>query len=142
LFETIIGAAAVDSNYYIGSITKAVDTMLDLNTFFDDESFYVDFDFNYIVLLQEWSQGLGYGLPNYKYTSTSNLHRCVVTITSNDKIVIKADGFGTSRSNARFAAAKKAYESLSNRNYVKNELEIMVNELTLGEATHQLNELH
>lgn len=142
LFEAIIGAVAVDSNYDLNAITKVVDAMLDLDTFFGDKSFDVDFDFNYIGWLQEWSQGMGLGLPNYEITQISDKFMCVVTIISDDKCIVKENGVGISKSKARYAAAQKAYEYITSKFCIKSEYESVVDEVTLKDSTRKLNELY
>ena len=55
LFEAIIGAVALDSNWNIDALTTVIDLMLEpdyyLENGFDEEE-------NYVVLLQQWYQKL------------------------------------------------------------------------------------
>lgn len=80
LFEAIIGAVTLDCDYNMDIITEVVDTMLDLDAFFDDDLEEDNYEKNYIGLLQEWSQSQGFGLPNYCYHEISDGYSCEVKI--------------------------------------------------------------
>ena len=53
LFEAIVGAVALDSNWNLDILSSVVDTMLDPD-FYLDNGF--DNDVNYVELLQQWCQ--------------------------------------------------------------------------------------
>ena len=55
LFEAIIGAVAIDSHWNLEKIKNACRTMLKM----------MNFEINYIKLVDEWSQSKGYGLAHY-----------------------------------------------------------------------------
>ena len=139
LFEAIIGAVALDSNYNMDTITKVVNIMLDLDSFFDNE----EFDVNYIGWIQEWSQGEGYGLPNYEYRQNYNGEfMCYLTIRGDDGFCLQETGDGESHAKARCAAAYKAYKYLKENDYIRNEFEDAVGEPMYEESTRQINELY
>lgn len=143
LFEAIIGAVALDSDYNMDSITSVVDTMLDLDSFFDNEEFDEDYDFNYIGWIQEWSQGEGYGLPDYEYQENyDGEFRCYITISGADGFYLNEYGVGSSHAKARYDAAYKAYKYLKENDYIKSEYEDAVGEPIYEEATRQINELY
>lgn len=143
LFEAIIGAVALDSNYDMDTITEVVNTMLDLDSFFDNDEFDEDYDFNYIGWVQEWSQGEGCGLPNYEYRQNYNGgFNCLITIRGNDGFCLQESGYGESHAKARYAAAYKAYKYLKDNNYIRNKYEDAVGKPIYEESTRQINELY
>ena len=143
LFEAIIGAVAVDSNYDMNAITYVVDAMLDLNALFDNEDFDEDYDHNYNSWIQEWSQGEGYGLPNYSYHEDYNHDfTCWLTIRGDDGFYLQECGEGSSHAKARADAAYRAYIYLRENGYIRNEFEDAVGEPIYEEATRQVNELY
>ncbi|MDE6578962.1 MAG: hypothetical protein K2K41_00305 [Ruminiclostridium sp.] len=132
LFEAILGAVSVDSNWNLKEIQSAVEVMLEPDTFLQDDS-----ETNYVRLIQEWEMQMNGVLPWYKYkeasyTSTwyipfdgisqnipwdydySKLHfHCELKLL--DKLPIFR-GFGSSKSEARMAVCKLAYEYLEKHN--------------------------
>lgn len=142
LFEAIIGAVAVDSDYDMNEITYVVDAMLDLDAFFNNERFDEDSDHNYVSWLQEWTQGEGYGLPNYEYQEDYNHNFiCWVTIQGDDGFYLRKSGEERSHAKARAAVAYRAYTYLQEHGYIKNEFEEAVGEPIYEESTRQVNEL-
>lgn len=59
LFEALVGAVALDSNWNLNEIQNVVKFMLDLDNFIDNEND------NYISLIQEWSLKRHGELPEY-----------------------------------------------------------------------------
>ena len=71
LFEAIIGAVAVDSEWNLTALTNVVDLMLDPN-FYLENGF--DEQINYVELLQQWYQKKHHNIPVYCYRSTGGFH--------------------------------------------------------------------
>lgn len=68
---------------------NVVDAMLDLDSFFDNEELNDNYDFNYIGWIQEWSQGKGYGLPDYEHMDNYNgEYTCLLTIRGDDGLYL------------------------------------------------------
>lgn len=131
LFEAIIGAVALDSNWDLKEIQNVVEYMLGFNEIVDDE------DDNYIALLQEWSLKKYGVLPDVqsklldKYENSNMLIRpsnviaakwnhtgtiyiqkvrkCEIRLTDISYIFI---GYGYSNSEARKSASEVAYKYL------------------------------
>lgn len=142
LFEAIIGAVALDSDWDLLKITYVVDTMLDLNAFFNNEDFDEEYDGNYVSWLQEWTQSQGYGLPDYFYKRGSDdLFYCYLTING-DGINFQESGCGTSHAKARADVAYRAFIWLSENGYIKSKYENAVGEPIFDESTRQINELY
>lgn len=129
LFEAIIGAVTLDSNWNLKEIQNVVEYMLGFDEIIGED--------NYISLLQEWSLNKYNELPNVicgkldKYESPipeihrsneiyakwehkgiiiiADVKKCIITLKDIDKIFI---GYGYSNSEARKCASKIAYEYL------------------------------
>lgn len=139
LFEAIIGAIALDSNWNLKEIQNVIECMLDLENYSDDDE-------NYVNKLQEWSLKRYGILPNvrlgkldryesinsscYMYDEIrahwqydgilriADVKKCVIILK---EINYKFIGYGYSNSEARSAASKVAYEFIE-----KNGLELSI----------------
>lgn len=140
LFEAILGAVAVDSNYDMDQITDVVENMIDFESFFNGEENELE---NYVGKLQEWSQGEGYGLPHYTYSEMDRdgVYRCCCTIVGDDGFSHDEYGEGPSKAEARMNAAYEFYTFLLDNDYIINEYEDAVGEPIRDESTRQVNEL-
>lgn len=140
LFEAIVGAVAVDSNYDMDWITEVVENMIDFDSFFNNEE--SEFD-NYVGMLQEWSQGQGYGLPHYEYSDKTRdgTFRSYCTIRGDDGFFYKEVGEGSSKAAARMDVAYRFYMYLVEHGYITNKFEDAVGEPNREESTRQVNEL-
>lgn len=125
LFEAILGAIAIDSNYNLPDLQDAVYYMLSpLALIYDDE-------INYIQEVQDWALKETGDLPNreikpYMGYYTTNPYRlrseippnakywCAVTIECDKNII--ADGYGISKRDAHEAASKAIYDYLEANN--------------------------
>ncbi|MDE6020083.1 MAG: hypothetical protein K2H01_03660, partial [Ruminococcus sp.] len=131
LFEAIIGAVAIDSNWNLKEIQSVVEVMLEPDTFLQDKT-----ETNYVRLIQEWETQHGI-IPWYKYkeatySSTwylpfdgisqvlpvgydhSKVHfHCMLKLLDTLPVF---RGFGASKSEARMAVCKLAYEHLQKNN--------------------------
>lgn len=138
LFESIIGAIALDSNWDMDVITNVVKRMLDIDSFFNNESIY-DNSIDYVSKLQEWTQSNGYGLPNYSYDKNyDGTYRCSLGI----RHIYSGYMNGKSRTKARYEVAKDAYIYLLENGYIKNEFEEAVGKPYYNESIRQVNELY
>lgn len=128
LFEAIIGAVAIDSDWDHEIIQSVVEIMLEPDAFLTNDS-----ETNYVRLIQEWEARQGV-IPLFKYMEDSyrsSLYTSFegisqnIPITGNDYSKIKFHcelklldslpvfrGFGESKSKARMAACELAYEYL------------------------------
>ena len=143
LFEAIIGAVALDSNWNLNDLITVVDTMLNTDSIIDDGG-----NDNYVGLIQEWSYKKKRGIPRYHYDRASfdcdiclNLFNGVSQVF--DSLPFSEDvrykcllnlgeelpifrGFGGSKKEARKSACKVAYNYLKENDLllsIKDEIE-------------------
>ena len=146
LFEAIIGAVAIDSNWNIEMLTNVVDLMLNPEFYFKNG---FDNGRNYVDLLQQWCQKKYRRLPVYHFQMGC----------SNDKLLYdEYDGgtyqcnlaifpfncfqaLGKTKSSAKMAAAKKAYEYLE-QHHLLISLVDEVGKPDFDRAVNQLQELY
>lgn len=114
LFEAILGAVTLDCGWNMDVITRTTQNMIDLDAFFQDLATDEEkMDENYVGKVQEWTQGKGYGRPDYTYRETAVGFCCHLSVP---KAGLWADGEGQSKSAARMAAAKAFYLNLPKKN--------------------------
>lgn len=128
LFEAIIGAVALDSDWNTEALQDVVEIMLDPDSFFKE-----DMEDNYVEFIQEWtlkkygmvpwyhfekaSQAVWYfpfdGISS-PYDGNSELkHTCLLKLGELDTIF---RSFGTSKNEARKAVCALAYKELERNN--------------------------
>lgn len=132
LFEAIIGAVAIDSGWNLKEIQSVVEVMLEPDTFLLDDS-----ETNYVRLIQEWEmrrgviplykygpfneaswnapfEGISQNIPLCPYPDFSRInHYCLLKLS--DSLPVFRE-FGASKSEARMAVCKLAYEYLEKKN--------------------------
>lgn len=129
LFEAIIGAVALDSDWNMETMQDIVQIMLDPDSYLKDDT-----EDNYVELIQEWtlkrygvipwyhfekaSQAIWYSRPFDGISSTYNgnpelKHTCLLKLGELDKIF---RSFGTSKNEARKAVCALAYKELERNN--------------------------
>ena len=130
LFEAIIGAVALDSDWDIETLEEVVDRMLDPYSYISD-----DIEDHYISIVQSWSMNKFGRYPDFICGEKSLRPLAVVEMCDFDKPyqceLILPDGarffkLGYKMSEARRNAAKAAYRYLSENNLlhtIKDEIE-------------------
>ena len=136
LFEAIIGAVTVDSNWNLGEITEVVNTLIDFESFFNNELE----DDNYTGELQRLFDGKDWEHPDYMYKKTNSGYRCIIHGYCGN-YGLNIEGEGTNKASARNNAARKALVDLRKHGYVTNVYEEEVGEPSEQFAIKQLNEL-
>ena len=127
LFEAIIGAVALDSNWNMEALQDVVEIMLNPDSYFDEDQ-----EDNYVGLIQEWtlkrygmvplyhfekaSQAIWYfpfnGISS-SYSDSSKLkHTCLLKLGELNTIF---RSFGASKSEARKAVCELAYKELERK---------------------------
>ena len=143
LFEAIIGAVTLDSNWNIDALTTVVDLMLEpdyyLENGFDEEE-------NYVVLLQQWYQKKYNRIPVYVFRQTGGFpyagkygkYVCELGLYPLE------DGFWDvkdTKSEARMAVAKQAYEYIEKKELLCDWID-EIGEPEFDRAINQLQELY
>lgn len=137
LFEAIVGAVTLDSDWDIDKIQDVIEKMLDVeyyleNGFNDDE--------NYVDLIQQWAQKQYGELPLYDvYLEDENTEEFTCRLTLPD-IDGYFEGAGYSKSQARMDAASKAYTYLDENDMLMT-MEDEIGEPDENRAINQLQEL-
>ena len=128
LFEAIIGAVALDSDWDMEELQEVIQIMLDPDSYLKDDT-----EDNYVELIQEWtlkrygmvpwyhfekaSQAVWYipfdGISSSYNGSTELKHTCLLKLGELNTIF---RSFGTSKSEARKAVCELAYKELEKRN--------------------------
>lgn len=119
LFEAIIGAVTIDSNWNMNVVNEVLSFMLDID--FYVEHGVSDLSQNYVVLVYNWAIENGGSLPIYEYFSENPN-----VVEYEAKLHLFINGTDTSfsekadtKSKARMLAAKKAYSYLVENDFVK-----------------------
>lgn len=128
LFEAIIGAVALDSDWDMEALQDVVQIMLDLDSYLEDST-----DDNYVELIQEWTLKKYGMVPWYHFEKVSQViwyipfdgisssyngspelkHTCLLKLGELSTIF---RSFGTSKNEARKAVCELAYKELEKRN--------------------------
>ncbi len=135
LFEAIVGAVTIDSDWDLDAIEGVVKMMIDFNSFFNGSIFEDDLDF--ISEIQQWTQKKYNELPDYSFEETYNGYRCRLDLEGVNQYFY---GEGRSKSGARFLAAKEAYEFLD-YNDMLYDMKDEVGEADYDRCINQLQEL-
>lgn len=159
LFEAIVGAVAIDSEWDVDAIQDVVELMLDLDYYLENG---FGGDNNYVALVQQWCQKTRGELPHYIYQDTdeydvNRMLRMYSIVGERDTIENEnSDGpvtcklyiddgnpfvaRGYSKSQARLSAAECAYNYLDGEGLLYTLADEM-GEPTLETAISKLNEL-
>ncbi len=156
LFEAIIGAVAVDSEWNLDKLETTVEFMLHIDSFMGCDM--EDFE-DYVSLVQQWHQR-NYGtLPRYEFRERKRVIYSIFTVVNPSKTVDygpaepdmdiicdlelegwKFVGYGYSKSEARMDAAESAYNYLEENDMLFS-IADEVGEVTVETAVSQLHEL-
>ena len=136
LFEAIVGAVAIDSDWNFDAIEEVVKIMLDFNDYFGNNRY--DDEVDYVAEVQKWSQKNYEELPEYSFYETYNGFRCTLRLTD---IYYAFSGDGKSKSGARYLAAKQAFDYLYEHDMLFS-LKDEVGEADFDRAINQLQELY
>ena len=132
LFEAIVGAVAMDSNWDVDILTKVVDLMLDPDFYFEN-----GFDgINYIEQIQQWFHKKRRRLPIYNFTPGFGCYQCKLLVAPFGKF----QAVCKTKNGAKLAVAKMAYEFLEERHWLAS-LADEVGNPDFERAVNQLQEL-
>ena len=155
LFEAILGAVALDSNWDMDALQDVVEIMLHLDCYLENG---FDTDQDYVSIIQRWKMKSDGDLPFYTfYNSRYEYHCNMRSIQIGTRRRMEAGegdivcelridegapfvGFGYSKSLARMAAAELAYDYLDEQGLLRT-MEDEIEEPTLERAVSQIQEL-
>lgn len=149
LFEAIIGAVAIDSDWNFDIIKEVVENMIDFDAYFNND---LEESQNYVGLVQEWFQSNEEELPHYQYLSGFDRTVCEPFYNSyeNGSGLYKCqlyydnkcfNGYGDNNSEAREKCAELFYGWLEENGYIIDPIIEAVGEPDEDEPIRQLNEL-
>lgn len=139
LFEAILGAVAIDSNWNPTELENTVGLMLNIDYFlehgFDDE------EEDYVALIQQWNQKENKEVPEYEFEELydGGFRARLYLDTPRGRMYYYNDG--NTKSEARFNVAKEAYFDLEEHDELFTIKDELPNELTLDNAINILQEL-
>lgn len=156
LFESILGAVAIDCDWRLEDVSRVVDLMLD-TSFYLEKGFS---DFDYVEEVQKWCQRnqgclpcyvfkesdmyqINYWLIGGGYTKKKRIHSenkgkyvCILDIG----LEYEFAGYGDSQSKSRRETARLVYDYL-NENGLLTSIEEEIGEPCIDRAINQLQEL-
>ena len=148
LFEAILGAVAIDSEWDIAALTRVVERMLNPDFYFQNG---FEDDLDYVQLIQQWCQKKYGVLPTYcitqgvgdfqlsnEYKGENLNFQCYLNFRP---FLQRFSACGESKAKARAAAAKKAYMDLE-KNHLLLSLKDEVGAPDFERAVNQLQELY
>lgn len=135
LFEAIVGAVAIDSNWDIAELTNVVESMLNLDDYFNNE---LEID-NYTSLVQEAILKNTGKLPAYEFRYDRYDEEYICSLNFDNQYF---RGMGINKVKARRECAKEVYEYLDDNGYFDLSIVEMVGEPTPTRCIAQLNELY
>ncbi|MBQ8343990.1 MAG: hypothetical protein IJY41_02250 [Clostridia bacterium] len=133
LFEAIIGAVAIDSNWDMDELENVVEKMLGLENLINN----AEESINYIDEIQIWCRKRDF-VPSFEYQISEDGYECILEISESIKYFRE---IAYSKKEARMLACKAAYEYLAKT----NQLITVYDEVGYPEfdtAINQLQELY
>ena len=149
LFEAIIGAVALDSEFNDEKMTTVVDLLLDPEHYLDKG---FDNSTNYVELVQQWYQKKYGRIPIYEFPKwlSWNMQRtyprkgnvqCNLSLIFEDFHGESFEALGKSKSEARMAVAEQAYRYLEENSLLFTWID-EIGEPNIDRAINQLQELY
>ena len=138
LFEAILGAIAIDSEWNPDELENAVNFMLNMDFFlehgFNDED-------DYVALVQQWNQKENGEVPEYEFEELYNGGFRAHLYLQTQRGRMHYYGEGDTKSEARAVVAEEAYDDLDENDELFTIMDELPEELTLDNAINTLQEL-
>ncbi len=138
LFEAILGAIAIDSNWDSEVLENSVNIMLNIEHYlsngFSDED-------DYVMLIQQWNQKENGEVPQYEFEESSNGNFQAYLVLSTVRGLIRYCSEGHSKGIARANVAKSAFVDLYNHNELFTIMDELPSDLTIQNSINTLQEL-
>lgn len=138
LFEAILGAIAVDSDWDPDELENSVNFMLNMDHFLSNG---LTEDDDYVGLVQQWNQKEHGEVPEYEFQELydGGFISYLTLDTKRGKIRYQAQG--DSKSEARLNVSEYAYKDLEDHNELFTILDELPEQLTLENSINTLQEL-
>ena len=138
LFEAILGAIAIDSNWNPDDLENSVNFMLNMdhylsNSFSDDD--------DYVALIQQWNQKENGEVPEYEFEELYDGGYRAHLYLETERGRMHYYGDGDTKSEARAVVAEEAYDDLDEHDELFTIMDELPEELTLDNAINTLQEL-
>ena len=135
LIEAIIGAIAIDSDWNMSDIERAIDRMLDINHYLING---VDDGTDYISYVKTWHDKEYGEAPEYSFDNAPDekIFKCFLKFPGYDGASF--DGVGYSKKEAERMAAKRAYEYLEERKKSRDAIFDAIGEFDFESAVSKL----
>ena len=138
LFEAILGAIAIDSNWNADELEDSVNFMLNMDYYLDND-FTEDDDF--VGLIQQWNQKENGEAPEYEFQELRDGGFVVYLYLDTARGRLKYKSEGQSKSEARMTVAEFAYNDLDEHDELFTMKDELPEELTLDNSINTLQEL-
>lgn len=140
LFEAILGAVTIDTNWDMNVITNVADIMLDFE-YYNNYLFENTFE-NYVGYIQDWYQRKHLGFPDYEYETVVKNNEILYNCTLySEKYHKTFSGCAISKAYARMDAAEDFYNFLIEKSEFYS-IEEEIGKPCLEKAINQLQELY
>jgi ribonuclease-3 len=138
LFEAILGAIAIDSNWNPDDLENSVNFMLNMdhylsNGFSDDD--------DYVAKIQQWNQKENGEVPEYEFEELYNGGYRAHLYLETERGRMHYYGEGDTKSEARAVVAEEAYDDLDEHDELFTIMDELPEELTLDNSINTLQEL-
>lgn len=139
LFEAIIGAVAIDSNWNYDALYKVADNMINFDEYFSTKELN---DFNYIGWVNNYVQQTTMFPPVVTNEWNEELKKfvCAVIVPLNGENKLFR-GLGDSKKKSAYEAAKQAYEEIQTNMPKTNPILEFIGEPNLQDSISQVNML-
>ena len=118
IFEAIIGAITIDSNWNMEIINDCLIYLLDIEYYLNNG--FTDLHSHYVLLIHNWAKEQGL-IPHYEYSvytkNNEYIFKCMLHI---DGIDAYFDGEGKTKNEAKMMAACKCYDYLMDNDLVSS----------------------
>lgn len=138
LFEAILGAIAIDSNWDPDELENSVNFMLNMDHYLNNGLTEED---DYVGLLQQWNQKENGEVPNYEFEITREGTFIAYLVINTKRGPMRYRSGGESKSEARSNLAEYVYNDLEEHDELFTILDELPDELTLENSINTLQEL-
>lgn len=138
LFEAILGAIAIDSNWNPDDLENSVSFMLNMDHFLN-HGFTEDDD--YVGLIQQWNQKENGEIPEYEFQLLFSGSYVAYLTLKTKRGLLRYQAEGESKSEARANVAEIAYNDLDEHDELFTIMDELPEELTLENSINTLQEL-